>query len=72
MIAAYVIAAILTIQGVGILLPINLKVYFEIQKEHPDRDKIQQWMRTYLRVVASQGLMQVAIIVVMSRITTGM
>ena len=33
--------------------------------------KIARWMRTYLRVVAVQGTMQVAIIVVMARFATG-
>ena len=32
---------------------------------------IARWMRTYLRVVAVQGTMQVAIIVVMARFATG-
>ena len=72
MIAVYVIVAILTLQGLGIMLPTNLRVYFEIQKERPDGEKIQRWMHTYVRAVAVQGLMQVAIIVVMSRLATGM
>ena len=37
----------------------------------PDTQKIARWMRTYLRVVAVQGTMQVAIIVVMARFATG-
>ncbi len=71
LVASYIIVAILTIQGFGILLPINLRVYFELQKERPDQEKIQRWMRTYIRVVASQGVMQVGIVIVMSRFATG-
>ena len=70
-IAALTIITLLTIQGIGYLLPINLKIYFEIQKPAPDGAKIGRWMKNYVRVVAIQGCMQVAIIVVMARFATG-
>ena len=56
--------------GLGYLLPTNLLLYFEVRKPQPDTQKIARWMRTYLRVVAVQGTMQVAIIVVMARFVT--
>ena len=71
MIAALLIVSVLTVQGLGILLPMNLKLYFEIMKSAPDPDKLKRWMRTYVRVVALQGTMQVLIIVVMARFATG-
>jgi hypothetical protein len=70
-IAALAIVTVLTVQGLGYLLPMNLKLYFEIQNAAPDHDKLRRWMRTYVRVVAVQGTMQVAIIVVMARFATG-
>ena len=70
-IAALAIVSVLTVQGLGYLLPMNLKLYFEIMKPTPDHDKLKRWMRTYVRVVAIQGSMQVAIIVVMARFATG-
>jgi ABC-type enterobactin transport system permease subunit len=70
-IAALAIVTVLTVQGLGYLLPMNLKLYFEIQKPAPDPDKLKRWMRTYVRVVAVQGSMQVAIIVVMAKFATG-
>jgi hypothetical protein len=71
-IAALAIVTVLTVQGLGYLLPMNLKLYFEISKPAPDADKLQRWMRTYVRVVAVQGTMQIAIIVVMARFATGL
>jgi hypothetical protein len=71
-IAALVIVTILTVQGLGYLLPTNLRLYFEMQKPNPDGEKIGRWMHTYVRVVAVQGVMQVAIIVVMARFATGL
>ena len=70
-IAALAIVTVLTVQGLGYLLPMNLRLYFEIQKPAPDHDKLKRWMRTYVRVVAVQGCMQVLIIVVMAKFATG-
>jgi hypothetical protein len=71
-VASLVIVTILAVQGLGILLPTNLLICFEIQEPKPDDVKIGRWMRRYVRVVASQGALQVAIIVVMSRFATGL
>ena len=71
-IAALAIVTILTVQGLGYLLPTNLRIYFEMQKPHPDGEKIGRWMHTYVRVVGVQGVMQVAIFIVMARFATGL
>lgn len=70
-IAALAVSAILTIQGLAMLLPTNLRVYFEMRKEGPDPAKIQRLMGFYIKVVASQGLMQLAIIIIMTRFRAG-
>jgi hypothetical protein len=69
---ALIIVAILTIQGLGYLLPTNLKVYLELRKPRPDGAKIGALMSRYFYVVAFQGAMQVAIIVIMARFATGL
>ena len=70
-VAALVIIAVLTMQGLGILLPTNVRVCLELQQPTPDLEKIGRWMRRYLRAVAFQGAMQVAIIVIMAKFATG-
>ena len=70
--AALVIITILTVQGLGILLPTNFRVYLELRKPEPDRDYITSLMRRYIYAVTFQGLMQVAIIVVMAKFVTGL
>src|SRR5258707_995492 len=72
MIAALAIVTVLTAQGMGFLLPTNLRLYFEMQKPVPDGEKIARMMRVYVKVTAIQGAMQVAIIVVMARFATGL
>ncbi len=71
LITALIIVAILTIQGLGFLLPTNLRIYFEMRKEKPDGKKIQRLMKSYIRVVAIQAVMQIAIIIVMAKFATG-
>ena len=68
---ALVVLAILTIQGLGYLLPTNLRVYFELRKPNPNGAKVGALMSRFFYVVAFQGAMQVAIIVIMARFATG-
>lgn len=70
--AALAIITILTLQGLGILLPTNVRVYLELRKADPDQGRISRLMKTYVYWVSVQGCMQVAIIVVMARFVTGL
>jgi hypothetical protein len=70
--AALVIIAILTVQGLGLLLPTNLRVYLELRKPEPDRERIGRLLKSYVYLVGFQGLMQVAMIVVMAKFVTGL
>jgi hypothetical protein len=53
------------------LTPVNVFVCMELQKANPNMIKIAAWMQRYFYVVAMQGIMQVAIIVVMTRFRAG-
>ncbi len=70
--AALAIVTLLTVQGLGFLLPTNLMVYFELKKPQPDGARIGRLMRWYFIAVATQGVMQMAIIVVMAKFVTGL
>lgn len=69
---ALIILAILTVQGLGYLLPTNYRVYREMQNAKPDAEKIGRLMRGYVRVVGLQGLMQVGIVVIMAKFGSGL
>ncbi|MCO5115190.1 MAG: hypothetical protein H6927_15610 [Burkholderiaceae bacterium] len=69
--AALVLVTLMTIQGIGYLLPTSLRICLELQKQQPDGAWIGRTMSRFYYVVASQGAMQVAIIVVMARLVTG-
>jgi uncharacterized membrane protein len=70
--AAIVLVALMTIQGLCFLTPVNVLVCLELQKSEPDLGRIGNWMHYYFYVVAMQGLMQIAILVVMTRFRTGL
>jgi hypothetical protein len=70
-VAALVLVVLMTIQGLGFLTPVNVLVCLELQKSEADLNKIGVWMQRYFYAVALQGMMQVAIIVVMTRFRMG-
>jgi uncharacterized membrane protein len=69
--AALALVALLTVQGLGYLLPANLRVCLELQKAAPDNKRIAALTNHYFLAVALQGVMQIVTIVVMARFATG-
>ncbi len=69
--AALAIITILSIQGMFYLLPTNVRVYLELRKPNPDGAKIGRLMSGFFYVVAFQGCMQIAIIVIMTKFDSG-
>lgn len=66
-----IIVSAMFIMGLGILLPTNLHIYFEMKKSEPEMHKIQKLMKKYVKVVAIQTVMQFAIIFIMAEFATG-
>ena len=69
--AVLIIVTVMMVQGLGILLPTNLRVYFELRKGNPDIPKIQKLMKKYVKVVAIQSALQFTIIFIMAEFATG-
>jgi uncharacterized membrane protein len=70
-ITVLIIVTVMLIQGLGILLPTNIRVYHELKKKEPSMTKIQKLMRRYVKVVATQALLQFVIIFIMANFATG-
>jgi hypothetical protein len=68
---ALILVSLMTIQGLGIFLPNSLRIWFELRKPAPNRDLIVGLNRINIWVAGTQGVMQVAIIVVMSHFAIG-
>jgi hypothetical protein len=54
------------------LLPTNFRVYLELRKAEPDRERIGRLLKSYVYLVGFQGVMQIAMIVVMAKFVTGL
>ncbi len=68
---ALAIITLLTVQGLGVLLPNNLRIYRELQRPQPDIARISRINRTNLMLSGVQGVFQVLIILVMAHLTVG-
>ena len=67
--ATIIVVLILLVQGFGVLLPNELRVFREIRKERPDTDKIVKLSLRNLNVSGSQAIFQVIIIYIMANLT---
>lgn len=70
-VAALVIVALLTIQGLGIFLPNSIRMWLELRKPQPDRERVGRLARVNFTLAGFQGVLQIAIIVVMSHFVVG-
>ena len=70
--AALTLVVLMTVQGIGYLLPTNLRVCLELRRPDPDFAKISRMMRNFFSAVAAQGTMQVLTIIIMARFVSGL
>ena len=68
--ASYVIVGVMSVIALGILEPANLAVLFELKKPEPDGELIGKLMRRFVYTAGITGLMQIATLVIMTRIAT--
>lgn len=66
--ATVVIVAILTIQGLGLLLPNEIRVFQQLLSDEPDIEKISRLGMRTARIGGVQGIFQLAIIFVMANL----
>ncbi len=66
-IIALVLVTSMTILGMGFLLPNSLRIWVELRRPEPDRDRIVWINRINIRLSGAQGILQIAIILVMAR-----
>jgi len=66
--AALVITGILAVQGFGVLLPNEIRIFRQLLSEAPDIEKISRLGMRNARLGGSQGIFQIAIIFVMANI----
>jgi hypothetical protein len=68
---ALALATMLAVIGFGILLPANVTVCLEFRKPNPDLKRNAKAMRLYFIAVALQGVLQIAVVIIMTRLRMG-
>ncbi len=66
--AAIVIVLVLSVQGFGIIMPNEIRIFLELMKQNPDRDKVVRLGVRNFKISGSQAIFQVALIYVMATI----
>lgn len=69
-VASIVIVGAMAVIAIGILEPANLAVLFELRKPEPDGELIGRLMRRFIYTAGITGALQVATLVIMTRLAT--
>ena len=70
LIASFCIVGIMAVIALGVLEPANIAVLFEMNKPVPNGARIQRLMNRFIYTAGITGLMQVATLVIMTRVAT--
>lgn len=62
-----VLVAVMTVMGLGFLLPNSLRIWRELRRPEPDRERIVRINGINIWLAGMQGLLQIAIIFVMAK-----
>lgn len=69
-IASFVVVAVMAVVAIGLLEPANLAVLFELRKPVPNGAVIGRLMKRFIYAAGVTGAMQVATLVIMTRLAT--
>ena len=70
LVASFVVVGVMAVIALGILEPANIAVLFEMKKPVPDGEVIAKLMQRFVYTAGILGLMQVATLVIMTRVAT--
>ena len=69
-VASMVVVGVMAVVALGLLEPANLAVLFEFRKPVPNGELIGKLMRRFVYAAGVTGVMQVATLIIMSRLAT--
>lgn len=68
--ASFIVVGVLSVIALGLLEPANVAVLFELRKPQPNGALIARLMRRFVYAAGVIGVMQLAILIIMTRIAT--
>ena len=69
-VASMIVVGVMAIIALGFLEPANIAVLFELKKERPNGEVIGKLMKRFLYTAGITGAMQVATLIIMTKIAT--
>ena len=69
-VASFIVVAVMAIIALGLLEPANVAVLFELKKEQPNGAVIQRLMKRFIVTAGITGAMQIATLIIMTRLET--
>jgi hypothetical protein len=70
LIVSYCVVGVMAVIALGVLEPANIAVLAEMRKQAPDGEVIAQLMRRFVVTAGITGVMQVATLIIMTRVAT--
>ena len=70
LVVSFCVVGVMAVIALGVLEPANIAVLFEMRKTQPDGTVIAQLMRRFVYTAGITGLMQVATLIIMTRVAT--
>jgi hypothetical protein len=71
LVASYIVVGVMAVIALGLLEPANVAVLFELKKERPNPTVIEHLMKRFIFTAGITGAMQVATLVIMTKVATG-
>ena len=69
-VASFIVVGVMAVVALGILEPANVAVLFELKKPRPNGEVIARLMKRFVYTAGITGLMQVATLIIMTRLAT--
>jgi hypothetical protein len=70
-VASYIVVGAMAVIALGLLEPANIAVLFELKKPKPNPQVIERLMKRFIYTAGATGVMQVATLVIMTKLTVG-
>ena len=70
LVVSYCVVGVMAVIALGVLEPANIAVLFEMRKPAPDGEVIGTLMKRFVYTAGITGLMQVATLIIMTRVAT--
>jgi len=70
-VASFIVVGIMAVIALGLLEPANIAVLTELKKPQPNPAVIERLMKRFIYTSGATGLMQVATLVIMTKLTAG-